>query len=137
MLSAFLKAPGRMAALSALGFVLAAVTGGLWWQAQHQVVEVARTITGGDPSRAPDILRRYGCAGCHTIPGISGGDGKVGPSLAGLRHRVYIGGVSTNSPDNLVNWIVRPQSLSPNTAMPASGITEAEARDVAAYLYAH
>ena len=81
-------------------------------------------------------MRRYGCAGCHTIPGIPGGDGQVGGSLAGLSHRVYIAGVVTNSPDNLVGWIVAPQAFSPRTAMPATGISEAEARDVAAYLYA-
>jgi cytochrome c1 len=101
---------------------------------QHQ--RVARAMTGGDPARAPALIRRYGCAGCHTIPGIPGGDGKVGASLADLRSRVYIAGVATNTPDNLVQWIVTPQALSPRTAMPATGITEAEARDVAAYLYA-
>jgi cytochrome c len=36
----------------------------------------------------------------------------------------------------MVRWIVNPQQFSPQTAMPATGITEEEARDVAAYLYA-
>ncbi len=93
-------------------------------------------MTGGDPSHAPEIMRRYGCTGCHTIPGVAGADGQVGTPLAGLRGRVYIAGVAANSPDNLVRWIVAPQAFSPRTAMPATGITEAEARDVAAYLYA-
>ena len=93
-------------------------------------------MTGGDPARAPALIRRYGCAGCHTIPGIPGGDGQVGSSLADLRQRVYIAGVVTNSPDNLMHWIVTPQTFSPRTAMPATGISETEARDVAAYLYA-
>jgi len=97
---------------------------------------IARAMTGGDPTRAPAMIRRYGCVGCHTIPGIPGGDGKVGASLADLRTRVYIAGVATNTPDNLVQWIVTPQAFSPRTAMPATGISEAEARDVAAYLYA-
>jgi cytochrome c len=82
-------------------------------------------------------MRRYGCTGCHTIPGIAGADGQVGGSLAEIRERVYIGGVANNSADNLVRWIVSPQSFSPHSAMPATGISEAEARDVAAYLYAH
>ena len=51
-------------------------------------------------------------------------------------NRVYIGGVATNSPDHLIQWIVDPQQFSPRSAMPATGISEAEARDVAAYLYA-
>lgn len=37
-----------------------------------------------------------------TIAGITGADGQVGPPLAGLRQRVYIGGVANNSADNLV-----------------------------------
>ncbi|MCA1454200.1 c-type cytochrome [Bradyrhizobium sp. BRP22] len=114
----------------------ATIAAQLAWNSQHQTERVARAMTGGDPSHAPEIMRRYGCTGCHTIPGVAGADGQVGTPLAGLRGRVYIAGVATNSPDNLVRWIVAPQAFSPRTAMPATGITEAEARDVAAYLYA-
>jgi cytochrome c len=109
--------------------------GAIAWQAQHQSQQVAVAMVGGDPARAPDTIRRYGCAGCHTIPGIPGGDGQVGGPLAGIRQRVYVGGVVTNSPDNLIQWIVAPQTYSPRSAMPATGISEAEARDVATYLY--
>ncbi|EJC84040.1 cytochrome c2 [Rhizobium leguminosarum bv. trifolii WSM2297] len=97
----------------------------------------AIAMTKGNPSRAAVIFRRYGCSGCHTIPGIEGADGKVGGDLSGLRERVYIAGVLNNSADNLVGWIVAPQAYSPKTAMPATGISEKEARDLAAYLYAH
>lgn len=114
----------------------AAVAAGLVRSERRQNESIARAMTGGDPTRAPALIRRYGCAGCHTIPGIPGGDGQVGASLADLRTRVYIAGVATNAPDNLVQWIVTPQAFSPRTAMPATGISEAEARDVAAYLYA-
>ncbi len=93
-------------------------------------------MTGGDPAHAPAIMRRYGCGGLPHHSRLPGADGQVGPPLNGLVHRVYIGGGATNSPDNLVKWIVSPQTFSPRTAMPATGITEAEARDVAAYLYA-
>jgi cytochrome c2 len=105
------------------------------WKSQHQSRDVAIAMAGGDPARAPDIIRRYGCAGCHTITGIPGGDGKVGGPLADIKNRVFVGGVVTNTTDNLIAWIVSPQSFSPRSAMPASGISEAEARDVATYLY--
>jgi cytochrome c len=98
---------------------------------------IAIAVTGGDPSRAPAILRRYGCSGCHTIPGVAGAHGQVAAPLTGLIARVYVGGVAPNNAENLIRWIVAPQSLSPATAMPATGIGEAEARDVAAYLYAN
>jgi cytochrome c len=122
--------------LLALLGAAAVVAAGAAWSSRQQAESVARAMTGGDPARAPDILRRYGCVGCHTIPDIPGADGEVGGSLAGINHRVYIAGVATNSPDNLIRWIVSPQAFSPRTAMPATGISEAEARDVAAYLYA-
>ncbi|MEZ2126183.1 MULTISPECIES: cytochrome c family protein [unclassified Sinorhizobium] len=97
---------------------------------------VAIAMTGGDPSLAPAIFRRYGCGGCHMIAGIPGADGKVGPPLVNLRQRVYVGGVINNTPQNLIGWIVSPQHFSPKTAMPPTGISEQEARHLAAYLYA-
>ena len=124
-----------VAGAAAILIVAAAATAGMLWQTQQKSTSTAVAMTGGDIARAPDLIRRYGCAGCHTIPGIPGGDGKVGGPLQDIRQRVYVGGVVTNSPDNLIRWIVSPQTFSPRTAMPATGITEAEARDVAAYLY--
>lgn len=97
--------------------------------------DIARSLTGGDARKAPALLRRYGCAGCHQIPGISGADGLTGPSLARFRQRVFIAGSLPNNAGNLVEWIFRPTTLHPGTAMPETGISEAEARDVAAYLY--
>jgi cytochrome c len=101
----------------------------------HKQAALAKTITGGDPDRAPAIFRRYGCSGCHTITGIPGADGQAGAPLAGLSKRVYIAGVLENNSDNLVAWIVSPRSFSPRTAMPATGISQQEAKDLAAYLY--
>jgi cytochrome c1 len=51
--------------------------------------------------------------------------------------RIYIAGVLENRSDNLVAWIVSPQSFSPQTAMPNTGISAQEAKNLAAYLYAH
>lgn len=122
----------------AAGLVILAVSyaGTTAWQAERQRVAVATAMTGGDSARAPDLARRYGCAGCHSIPGVAGADGKVAPPLDRLRERVFLGGVARNTADNLVRWTVSPQSFSANTAMPATGISEHEARDLAAYLYA-
>jgi cytochrome c len=104
-------------------------------EAEHRWAE-AVALTEGDPAAAPAAIRRYGCAGCHMIPGVAAAQGLVGPPLAGLRERVYVAGVLPNSAGNLIRWIVDPPAIDPRTAMPASGISEAEARDVAAYLYA-
>jgi cytochrome c2 len=91
--------------------------------------------SGGNAERGRELMDRYGCAACHTIPGVRRAAGLVGPELTGLQRRAYIAGVAANTPQNLVRWIMAPQSLSPRTAMPAVGASEAEARDMAAYLY--
>ncbi len=118
--------------------LLCALIGTNMAKTSQQRLQVARVLTeGGDPSRAPPIFRRYGCTGCHQIPGIAGADGQVGGALEDLQKRVYIAGVVNNTGDNLVHWIVSPQDFSPNSAMPKTGISEAEARDLAAYLYTH
>ena len=95
----------------------------------------AIALTAGDPDLGRELARRYGCAGCHTIPGIPQAKGQVGPSLQGFAARVYVGGVTTNTPDSLIQWIENPRSLDPKTAMPITGISRKEARHVAAYLY--
>ena len=40
-----------------------------------------------------------------------------------------------NTPANLVRWIREPQAVVPGNAMPDMGVSEADARDIAAYLY--
>jgi len=49
--------------------------------------------------------------------------------------RVYVAGVLNNTPDNLVRWISDPKAIDERTAMPNVGVSESEARDIAAYLY--
>ena len=118
-----------------VAFVAAALGVSHYFSLQATARAMAKALTGGDPDRAPALLRRYGCSGCHTIPDLAGADGKVAPPLEGLRKRVYIAGKVQNTPENLVRWIVSPQALAPGSAMPQTGISESEARDVAAFLY--
>jgi cytochrome c1 len=98
--------------------------------------DVAVALTGGDPALAPGHMIHFGCGGCHTIPGVPGARGLVGPPLNGAKQRIYLGGVVENTPEKLIQWIVDPRALDPRSAMPKTGISEAQARDVAAYLYA-
>ena len=135
------RTPGAFPYRLAAGLLLASFALALFavgwraWQSDAEAMAVARALTRGDPGRAPALITKYGCGGCHTIPGAPGADGKVAGPLGGMRSRVYVGGVARHDADTLVRWIVAPQSLSPRSAMPATGISEAEARDVAAFLY--
>lgn len=69
------------------------------------------------------------------IPGVENARGEVGPPLTHWAERTSIAGVLPNTPANLVHWIQQPQSILPGNAMPNSGLTSKQARDVAAYLY--
>lgn len=96
---------------------------------------LAHELTGGEPTAGKRALERYGCGGCHEIPGVPRARGTVGPSLRELAMRSYLAGRLTNHPDHLVAWIRHPQAITPGTAMPELGVTAADARDMAAYLY--
>ena len=95
----------------------------------------AAQVTGGDPVLGRVALRRYGCGTCHSVGGVPGADGLVGPPLDGLGARAYVAGVLTNTPANLTRWIQYPREVDSLTAMPDLGVTEADARDIAAFLY--
>jgi len=97
--------------------------------------EAVANMVGGNPDRGPDLIRSYGCGTCHTVAGVTGANGLVGPPLSGIAERAYIAGVLPNAPDNLVRWIENPKAVDSLTAMPVVGVTPADARDIAAYLY--
>lgn len=100
--------------------------------------KMARAYTvasGGTVDRGKQVIGMKGCGSCHTIPGINGAQGMVGPPLSSFGRRTYIAGELPNQPANLVRWVKSPQSVEPHTAMPNLGLTDQQARDVAAYLY--
>ena len=90
--------------------------------------------TASSPDRGRTIITINGCGKCHTIPGIHGAHGVVGPPLQSLARRTYIAGNFANTPENLTQWIMMPQKMKPQTAMPSLGLSEQQARDVVAYL---
>jgi cytochrome c2 len=82
------------------------------------------------------LVARYGCNVCHAVPGIDGMQGTLGPALTGLAQRPTISnGTVPTSPENVRRFIVSPGSLNPATRMPPSGMSEADAADVTAYLW--
>jgi cytochrome c1 len=91
--------------------------------------------TGGDAARGLAVIRTFDCGSCHTIPGVRGADGLVGPPLLWFSRRTYIAGELPNTASNLVRWVQSPTSVEPGTAMPELGLTDQQARDVAAFLY--
>jgi cytochrome c1 len=69
------------------------------------------------------------------MPGVEDANGLVGPPLATFSRRTMIAGLLPNTPPNLVLWLQHPQSVTPGNAMPDLGLTDVQARDIAAFLY--
>ena len=97
--------------------------------------EPAWMLPGADARHGAQLIVELGCAGCHTVPGIKQADGNVGPPLTRFATRTYVAGMLRNTPANLIKWLRDPQTIVPGNAMPAMGVSEAQARDIAAYLY--
>jgi cytochrome c1 len=93
------------------------------------------SVPGGDPRTGAENIARQACGSCHRIPGIALADGEGGPPLDGIDTRSVLAGTIPNSTDGMIRWLRDPQEAQPGNAMPDTGLTEQEARDVAAFLY--
>lgn len=93
-----------------------------------------RPLALGSPTRGAELIAAKGCGSCHMIPGIGGADGLVGPPLIKMGRRIFIAGLLRNTPQNLAAWVYDPQRFVPGNAMPATGLSQSDAIDVAAYL---
>jgi len=119
-------------ALTALSVISISIIGGC---ARRETDEFAHSVTAGNPANGRGLLYSYSCGACHVIPGVGEADGTIGPPLRGFGTRSYIAGVLQNTPENLFRWIAQPQEVQPGNAMPDLGVTQEQARDMAAYLY--
>lgn len=102
---------------------------------RRETREAFQLTSGGDARVGQIQIRKYGCITCHTISGVPGARGLVGPPLDGIGQRYYIAGELPNTPANLMTWIQHPHQVEPRTVMPEMKVTEQDSRDIAAYLY--
>jgi cytochrome c2 len=102
--------------------------------AAAQEVPPRDAVPGGEAEMGRLLIMEYGCGTCHTVPGIRGARGTVGPDLTSFGRRDFIAGSLPNTSDWLIRWLVAPSALAPDTAMPDMGVTPEEAEHMAAYL---
>jgi cytochrome c2 len=95
----------------------------------------AQQVVEGDPATGRILARSEGCMACHAVEGMPGAIGIVGPPLHGFRQRAFIAGRVPNRPDQLIAFLVNPPAVDPETAMPDMGLSPADARNIAAWLY--
>ena len=107
----------------------------LKWQSAKDARTTAMELTHGDPDRGERAWRQYACGACHAIQGVEEASGKVGPPLKGIGGRALLAGHEPNDPTHLIAWIQHPQAVEPGVGMPELGLSDGQARDLAAYLY--
>jgi cytochrome c2 len=110
----------------------------------QSVSSAAFAQTDPEIQQGMSVIQKHRCGGCHTIPGIPGANGNIGPDLGpngdippvSARNPMASGLVPNNSADDMVAWLVNPPALKPGTLMPNLGLTDEEAALATAYLYA-
>ncbi|MGZ4996812.1 MAG: cytochrome c oxidase subunit II [Methylobacter sp.] len=101
-----------------------------WQDAQRKT---AATVLAGDVNTGWKIFLDQ-CAGCHAVRGTEA-RGVHGPDLTHLNsRRLLAGGLLTNTPDHLVQWITHTQELKPGARMPSMALTAAEISSLSAFL---
>jgi len=75
---------------------------------------------------AVDLFGAKTCGACHTMTGVPGAVGAVGPSLDGLGAKYDVA--------YLTKWLKDPASVKPGTTMPNLGLSDAEAKTLAEFL---
>src|SRR5690606_8714245 len=94
----------KWAAATLLGVVIVGLASAFVYREQRVEREID-LATGGVAERAIPVMLANGCAGCHTISGVPGAQGQVGPKLdATLSKRLYLAGVLPNNRENMIRW---------------------------------
>ena len=89
--------------------------------------------TPSPAAQGMNLFQSKGCAGCHTINGVSAGT--VGPNLSHLQSRkVFAGALFDLNDQNLRRWLRDPPKEKPGSVMPNLNLSEDEITNLIAYL---
>jgi cytochrome c oxidase subunit 2 len=103
------------------------------WLAQQQQGPAALDPSQTAALSGQQLFTQKGCAGCHTVQGVSAGI--VGPDLTHLQSRsVFAGSIFTMNENNLRAWLRNPPGEKPGSVMPNLHLTDDEITRLIAYL---
>lgn len=115
-----------------------------WLASQRNAATAA--ATGSAEARGQQVFLHAGCVACHNINSVTQAGTKIGPDLTHFGGRTLIaGGVLTNTPDNLTNWILHAQQVKEGVDMPSfdgspgsgnggKALSDQDVSDLVAYL---
>jgi cytochrome c oxidase subunit 2 len=103
------------------------------WVARQKLPPVPATAAAQE---GQGLFMQKACVACHTIAGLPGAAGVIGPNLTALADRTLIASaLIDNTDENLANWIRQPQAIKPGALMVLPlPVSEDEAAKIAAFL---
>ena len=85
-----------------------------WMEKQQQ----PPSASSGDAKAGQQLFAQKGCVACHTIRGLPGAVGVIGPNLNDMKTRTTLAsGMLENTPENMARWIQDPQKIKPGALM--------------------
>ena len=93
-----------------------------------------------DRAAGAELFITKGCSGCHSVTGLQGANGRVGPNLTHLYSRsTFAGSIFELNEKNLRKWLRDPPAMKPmapdnGQGMPNLGLSEDEITQLIAYL---
>ena len=89
-----------------------------------------------DPEAGKRLFIAKGCTACHTVQGLPGALGTIGPELTHVASNQSIvdGKLAPVDYENLKRWLHDPPAVKPGTLMPKLGLTDDELSALVAYL---
>jgi cytochrome c oxidase subunit II len=101
------------------------------WLSQQE--QGANAPSSADATAGKQLFSTLGCAGCHTIQGISAG--VVGPDLTHFKSRsCFAGCILANTDNNVRAWLQNPPALKPDADMPDMNLSVEQINQLVAYL---
>lgn len=102
------------------------------WAADMSDVDEEEVPEDAVAAEGKELFEERSCMGCHAI---GSSPGQVGPNLTNFGNRTTIAGILEPTHDNLVDWIMDPESIKPGNLMSGKyDVSEDEAEKIAEYL---
>jgi cytochrome c oxidase subunit 2 len=104
------------------------------WVRQQQAPAVTPP-EGTQAARGAQVFQQRGCGACHTINGLQGAVGQVGPNLTHFASReTMAAGIMENTAANIRTWVSDPPRVKPGALMPPFDLGDEELDALVAYL---
>jgi cytochrome c oxidase subunit 2 len=100
---------------------------------QNQRAAATEPPAGSPAADGKALFTSKGCAGCHTVQGVS--RGTLGPNLTHLQSRSsFAGAMFDLTPSEMRAWLRNPPAQKPGAKMPDLGLSEDDITKLIAYL---